>query len=435
MKTILYALLRFYTRKIIQKYKPQIIGITGSIGKTSTKEAVFTVLSAKYKIRENIKNYNNEIGVPLTFIGCESAGKNPFKWLGVFWRAQKLLLMRDANYPEYVVVEMGADKPGDIRYLVDMVPLNVAIITSISESHIEKFGNKIENIYKEKTDIIRFLPNTSYAVLNFDDERVAKSVKETDAQVRSYGFAEGADFQALEVLVSGQAFDDNTDVAHIRGVSFKVSHGGSTMPFMLPKVLGSQHINSALAACAVGVIYGMNLIEISEALRKYCPPNGRMNLIEGIKHTLIIDDSYNASPASTRNAIESASMIRLKDSAQTFVVLGDMLELGSHTNLAHAEIGALVASKAFDYLFTVGELGEHIARAARSQGMPEDRVVSFSTSEEAGKFLQDRIEQGDLILVKGSQGVRMEKVVKEIMAEPLRAFELLVRQDESWLRK
>ncbi len=434
MKKMLLAILKFLSKKILKKHRPQIVGITGSVGKTSTTEAIFTVLSAKFSVRKSMKNYNNEFGVPLTIIGSVSGNRSLVRWLGILLKGFRLSLVRDSFYPQILVLEMGADRKGDIQYLVNMAHPYVGVITSISESHLEYFGT-LNAIIKEKADLIRYLEKEEYAVLNMDEETVQKASKQTEASVLSFGFSEKRDMSALEMNVSGVTYDHTTDVSKIRGVSFKISYNGSSVPVFLPSVLGKQHVYSALAAASVGVIFKMNLIEISEALKRYDPPNGRMNVIAGVKKTLIIDDTYNSSPASSVNALETVAGIAIAKGAQRFAVLGDMLELGSFSAKAHKEIGALVHILRYDYLIAVGERASDMARGARDAGMKEERVYSFSNSVEAGKFVQERMEEGDVLLVKGSQGVRMERIVKEIMAEPLRAEELLVRHDAYWLKR
>ncbi len=431
MKKILKKCLRFWTRQIIQKYQPRIIGVTGSVGKTTTKDAIFTVLATKYRTRKSIKNYNNEIGAPLTFIGAISPGKSFLSWLRVFFKAINLVLWRDSEYPEVIVVELGADRPGDIAYLVDFIPCDIGVLTNVGEAHIEFFG-KVENIIKEKSILIKSLKKNGVAILNIDDHTIAGLKENVRLRTMYYGFSDHASVHASDVVVSGQVFSTRGDVNDIRGFSFKLNYNGSTIPVSLPKVIGRHHVYAALAAAAVGIVFDMNLVEISESLKNFTPPPGRLNLIPGVKHTLILDDTYNSSPSAVRVALEVASEIVLDEGVEKFVVLGDMLELGSVTEPAHREIGTLVARFKFDHLITVGERSAHIARGAEEAGMSDESIFSFSTAEDAGKFVQQRIKEGDLILVKGSQGMRMEKVVKELMAEPLRAKELLVRQDESW---
>jgi len=169
-------------------------------------------------------------------------------------------------------------------------------------------------------------------------------------------------------------------------------------------------------------------------MREFDSPNGRMNLIDGIKHTLIIDDTYNSSPISVMSALDIVSKIPIAKGARRFAVLGDMLELGKYSEEGHREVGRYAAKARVDKLITVGERARDIARSAEEAGMARDNIFEYTDVAEAGRFIQQRIEQGDLILVKGSQGMRLEKIVKEIMAEPLRAKELLVRQEEEWER-
>ena len=222
MKKMLLAILKFLSKKILKKHRPQIVGITGSVGKTSTTEAIFTVLSAKFSVRKSMKNYNNEFGVPLTIIGSVSGNRSLVRWLGILLKGFRLSLVRDSFYPQILVLEMGADRKGDIQYLVNMAHPYVGVITSISESHLEYFGT-LNAIIKEKADLIRYLEKEEYAVLNMDEETVQKASKQTEASVLSFGFSEKRDMSALEMNVSGVTYDHTTDVSKIRGVSFKIS--------------------------------------------------------------------------------------------------------------------------------------------------------------------------------------------------------------------
>ena len=204
------------------------------------------------------------------------------------------------------------------------------------------------------------------------------------------------------------------------------------MPVLLPKVIGYNSIYAALAAAAVGIAFDMNLVEISKALEKFDSPRGRMNLIDGIKHTLIVDDTYNSSPLSVTSALDIVSKIPVIRGARKFAVLGDMLELGNYSEEGHREAGRYVFTSGINKLIVVGERARDIARGAEQASMLRDNIFHFANTEDAGRFIQNRMRQGDLIFIKGSQGMRMEKIVKEIMAEPLRAKGLLVRQDETW---
>lgn len=422
-KKFIQKILRLLAKAILKKYRPDIIGVTGSIGKTSTKEAIFTVLAQKFNVRRNIKNYNNEIGLPLTIIGASSGGRSFWGWLGVLIKAVVLLIWKEKSYPKILVLEMAVDRLGDMKYLTDLAPCRVGVVTYVGSVHLEFFKN-IEAIQKEKAVMVSHLVENGWAVLNADNQYTAAMVKLTKGKILTFGLQnEQADIRAREIIFS------QSD-GRPAGLSFKLSYHGNIVPIFLPNILGEHLIYAALAAASLGIIYNINLVEISEALRLFVAPKGRMNLIDGIKDTHIIDDTYNASPDSTIAALNTLG--RVETTGKKFAVLGDILELGEYTAEAHRQVGEAVVKNKIDVLITVGERSRTIATEAERLGMDSDNVFTFSDVERAGRFLQDRINQGDFILVKGSQGMRMEKVVLEIMAEPLRAKELLVRQDKPW---
>ncbi|MBU0597713.1 UDP-N-acetylmuramoyl-tripeptide--D-alanyl-D-alanine ligase [Patescibacteria group bacterium] len=428
IKKIIEWKLRVLAKWVLKKYKPRVIGITGSVGKTSTKEAIYTVLSPKFRVWKNIKNYNNELGVPLSILGKESGFKNPLAWVWIFLYGLGLVLFRKKDYPEILVLEMGADKPGDIKYLTKLAPCQIGVITAIGQVHTEFFGS-LEKVINEKQTIISHLKKDDFAILNIDDTLVNQIQEKTRAQVVSFGFSEQAMVQAAEVDVSTGPSPEPWANDEIKGLSFKLIHDGSSVPVFLPGVFGQHQVYSALAAAAVGLSMGLNKAEISEALKNYKSPPGRMHLISGIKHTAIIDDTYNSSPMSVKAALKVLEKIEVP--GKKFAALGDMLELGDYTVPGHEEVGD-AAAQVVDVLITVGERSKATAKAALIAGMPENNVFSFGTTEMAGKFIQQRIKQGDIILIKGSQGTRMERVVKELMVEPMKAKELLVRQNPEW---
>ena len=424
LKKLVQKALAVLARAIIKKYQPQIIGITGSVGKTSTKQAIFKVLALKFNVRQNIKNYNNEIGLPLTIIGAGSGGRSVWGWLGVFMRALVLLAWRDKNYPKILVLEMAVDRVGDMKYLTDLAPCQIGVVTNISPVHLE-FFKTLERIAKEKSVMVSHLDKNGWAVLNCDNHYVCDMEQVVKGRVIKYGItSEQAQVRASEIIISKDSGE------RVAGLSFKLSYQGSTVPVLLPNILGEHLVYAALAAAAVGVINGMNLLEISEALRLFEAPKGRMRLLAGIKNTFIIDDSYNAGPESMAAALSVLGQLNVL--GKKIAVLGDMLELGEYTVEAHQNIGALAAANKIDSLITVGERARLIGEKAKELGLRSEDIFNFSDAETAGCFIQDRIETGDFILVKGSQGMRMEKIVKEIMAEPLKAKDLLVRQDKPW---
>jgi len=429
MKWLLQQKLKYIAKLVLLKYKPDIVGITGSVGKTSAKDAIFAVLSSKHKVRRNIKNYNNEIGLPLTIIGTESPGKSMLGWLRVFWQAFILIIKKDKNYPEILVLEMGIDRPGDMKYLLGITKANVGVLTLIGPVHLEFFGS-VEKIAEEKAILIKNLKKNGWAVINYDDQKSKEVAEISKARVLSFGLNSGASVKAQELKFS---FEKSKSADHLLGISFKLNYNEAFVPVLLPDVIGYNAIYASLAAAAVGIAYDMNLVDIANALRRFKSPPGRMNLIDGVKHTMIIDDSYNSSPQSAKSALDIFSKIKIGAKNKKFAVLGDMLELGSYSEAGHREVGEYAYQAGINKLIVVGERARDIGRGAEAAGMLRDNIFRFKDSKTAAKFLEDRIRQGDLILVKGSQGVRMEHVVKEIMTEPTRAKELLVRQGGLWL--
>ncbi len=412
-------------RAVLKKYRPEIIAVTGSFGKTSTTKAIYTVLASTYTVGTNIKNYNNEIGIPLSIIGTASGGRSVFKWLAVFLKAFSLLLLTDKIYPEFLVLEFGADKPGDIKYLSNLVPIKVAVVTAVGPAHIE-FFESLDHIAAEKGDLVRALPDNGTAVLNADDLRVLAMAGNTKAQVVTFGTVANTNYSASNTTVR-QEHDK------IVGLSFTVTSEDGDQMVSLPHVVGKHFVYAALAAIAVGKIYDLDVVTIVKALEEFKTPNGRMKIIAGIKHTTIIDDTYNSLPDAAIEAL--AFLAEVNFGRQKYAVLGDMLELGKESEALHHKVGTFVASHQVDYLITAGPLAKDIAEAARDAGLDKDHIFSFNNSVEAGEFLQSRLEPGDVVLIKGSQNMRMEKVVKEVMAEPEKAPALLVRQDSAWLKK
>ncbi|PIR93063.1 hypothetical protein COT99_02945 [Candidatus Falkowbacteria bacterium CG10_big_fil_rev_8_21_14_0_10_43_10] len=432
MKKLLQLKLKIFAKLILWKYKPRIIGITGSVGKTSAKEAVYTVLASKYNVRRSSGNYNNEIGLPLTIIGAESPGKNIGGWVAVVLRAVRLILLRDRSYPRILILEMGVDRPKDMKYLLKIVKPYIGIVTKVDAVHLENF-KKLSDIKEEKERLVAGLDKDGWAILNIDDQSVAGMKNKAAAKKITYGFNKKADITADYVNFSYSG--NSRDINNLQGISFKVSYQGAVVPILMPRSLGTGQVYAALAAVAVGGIYGINMVEAAQALKKFNPPKGRTNLIKGIKNSIIIDDSYNAAPASTSVALDLLSKVPLAAGRRRVAVLGDMLELGYMSIKSHQEIGRQAARLGIDILITVGERARDIARAAEKAGTDGNHIFNFDNSDEAKKFIEDRIKPGDLILVKGSQRIRMEKIVKEIMAEPEQAGELLVRQSKEWLKK
>ena len=427
MKRIIETIFAVLARVMLARYKPTVIAVTGNVGKTSTKEAIFAVASSQFSARKSEKNYNNELGVPLTIVGVESAGRNPIKWFASIVRV--LLKLAWCRYPDVLVLEMGVDKPRDMEYLLSIVKPDIAVFTAIGDIpvHVQNFTNA-QAVVREKIKLALALEKNDTLIVNEDISAWNDAKERAKASVVTYGFGETA---TVRMQTPEYRFESHEGRSIPLGITCKMEHKGSVVPFRLDGTFGLESgAYAAGAACAVGVTLGMNLVEISSALQAYVPPRGRLQLIEGIKGSFILDDTYNASPASMNVALNTLHIV---PGIRKIAVLGDMLELGSYSEDAHRDIGRK-AAESCDVLITVGERMRFAAAEVHARNFKENETLfSFDTSKEAGEKLVTLAHDGDLILIKGSQSMRMERAVREIMAHPEQAPELLVRQDKNWL--
>lgn len=423
LKSVIERTLRIMARVLLRKYHPLVIGITGSVGKSSTKEAVGLVLAKKYVVRATEGNYNNEIGIPLTILGSRSGGRSLFRWvwIGVRWLVYAVLPLR---YPEVLVLEMGIDRPGDMDYLLSIVPIDVGILTQVSESHIEYFGS-LHNIAKEKGKLIMSLPVSGFAILNADDARVVRFQEKTKAKVLTFGMNEGADVRAEHIVVEPEA-------RLVKGLSFKMDYHGKSLPIRLPKVIARHQVPAALAAAAVGIALRVNPVQIVDALTSFEPLPGRMRLIPGTKGSLLLDDTYNASPASTLAALVVLGELR---ASRKVVILGDMLEIGDESIKKHRELSESVVSSGAKQIILVGQRMRHLFEALIQEGLSRQHVFWFEQSSEAASFAENSVQEGDLVLVKGSRGMRMEWVSEKLLFDSTEAPYFLCCQSPEWKAK
>ncbi|MBI1960888.1 MAG: UDP-N-acetylmuramoyl-tripeptide--D-alanyl-D-alanine ligase [Candidatus Liptonbacteria bacterium] len=408
-------------RAALERYQPGIIGVTGSVGKTSTKNAICHLLRHQRRIRCAKKNFNNELGVSLTVLGDWDEIRGLFFWPRVLIMSFMRRMMGDPKYPELLILEYGADRPGDIKTLISIARPTIACITAIGDvpAHVEFFTGP-DAVAREKGKLIESLPATGFAVLNADDEAVMNLRDRTRARVMTFGFAETAEVRMSQ-------FENRSENGVPKGISFKLEHNGSIVPVRIDGAFGLPQAYIAGAATCVGLIFGMNLVKLAEAFGSYTPTNGRMKLVDGIKNTFIVDDSYNASPLSMKRALET---IRDLAGPRKVAVLGDMLEIGPYTAEAHEAIGALAAEVA-NVIVTVGPHAKFIAEGARKVNFAGE-LKGFDSADDAKRAAQALIREGDIVLVKGSQGMRMERIVEEIMKDPQSAPKLLVRQSKWW---
>lgn len=419
------------TGLIIKKYQPKIIAITGSVGKTSAKEAVFLVLSKYFPTRKSEKNLNTEIGLPLAFIGGVEAKSSLFLWLKNILLGIRLALFKDEDYPHFIVCEMGADKPGDIKKLVALAKPKLAVVTAMGSVpvHVENYPKGIDQLVNEKAGVLKNLSKNDFAVLNFDDEKVWQMKNKTRAQVISFGFNQGADVRITDYQAKTKTVGSGFEL--IDGVFFRIEYHGSVVPVWLKESLGKPSAYAIAVAFACGIAFDLNIVELSNAVLEFQQERGRMRLIEGISHSMILDDSYNAAPLAMQAALETFQDLPAK---RKIAVLGDMLELGRYAPVVHETIGEN-AAKFCDLMFFVGPKMKFGYERALGLGFQKEKLFWFEKSVEVGKKLKNMVEPGDLILVKSSQGMRTEFVVEDLMARPEKAKDLLVRQEAPWKRQ
>ncbi|MEI7777302.1 MAG: UDP-N-acetylmuramoyl-tripeptide--D-alanyl-D-alanine ligase [bacterium] len=428
-KKIVTTIITAEAKLVLKKYKPHVVAITGSVGKTSTKDAVYTVFSSKFSTRKSDKSFNSEIGIPLTILGCPNGWNNAWLWIkNIFYGFSLIIFKR--KYPEWLVLEVGADRPGDIEKVSKWLQSDSVVFTRFGEVpvHVEYFNSR-EEVVLEKSYLINSLKKEGTLILNADDEDVFNLSEKAKTKVMTYGEKERADVVASHYSV---LYTEKNGVTLPSGIAFKIDAMGSSAPVTIDGVLGQAHVYPLLGAATAGLSQNINLVEITSSFAHHQPPIGRMNIIEGNRNSVIIDDTYNSSPVALNEALETLKS--LNKSHYKIAVLGDMLELGKFTTEEHKKAGKKVADIA-DILVTVGLRSQSIAEGALDAGMSEKNIFQFENSREAGKFVDSILEAGDIVLVKGSQGTRMEKTVEEIMAHPEDREKLLVRQDPDWKKR
>lgn len=422
MKSVVVSILTFEASLLLRRARPKIIAVTGNVGKTSTKDAIYHVLKGKVKSRKSEKSYNSEIGVPLSVLGLENAWSNPWLWIkniidGFF------IALFPGKYPEVLILEMGVDRPGDMRRLTAWLKPDVVVLTRLPDVpvHVEYFDSP-EAVVAEKLILVEALKKDGVLVYNLDDEQIRQAAGNVRNRAVSYGRYSEAEFKVSEDDV---VYENGLP----KGLMFKITSPKSEGDFLLDGVVGTAHLYTFAAAAAVGDLFDIEVKDVAYMLRDFVPPPGRMRLIAGVKETMIIDDTYNSSPVAVERAL--SSLLEIRGFARKVAILGDMLELGRFSIEEHKKAGRQAAECA-DILITIGVRARGIAEGALQAGMSEKDIIQYETSEGAAKELDSLIKPGDLILVKGSQGRRMERIVEEIMKDPDVAPKLLVRQGQAW---
>ncbi|MBA3733209.1 UDP-N-acetylmuramoyl-tripeptide--D-alanyl-D-alanine ligase [Patescibacteria group bacterium] len=417
-------ILRYEARLVLKKYKPKIIVITGSVGKTSTKEAVFSVLSKRFFIRKSEKSFTADLGIPMTIIGCPDVISNLFELLKNLIRGLILLIWK-TSYPELLILEIDGDKPGDIPGVADLIVADLLLMTAIGEipAHIEAFSD-LEVFIAEKRSILNTLDRTSTIIYNADDKTVFDIVLKTECKKVSCGIGSGSEISGSEFQITygGKEFNIPT------GMTFDISFNENKYPITVYDTIGVNNEYAFLLAFATGIHFGITEKEILSSLSKFKPIAGRMRLINGNKDTIVVDDSYNSSPIAMNQALSAFK--QLKTSGKKIIVVGDMLELGKYSAEEHKKIAEQI--KGVSFVICVGIRARKIVQELLKNGFNEASIISVDNSEEASIEIEKILEKGDAVLIKGSQSIRLEKVVEEIMRHPEDKEKLLVRQEERW---
>jgi UDP-N-acetylmuramoyl-tripeptide--D-alanyl-D-alanine ligase len=352
------------------KSEAQSIGITGSVGKTSTKEMVASVLSRRFNVLKSEGNRNNEIGLPLTLLQLT---------------------------PEHqrAVLEMGMYGLGEIRLLCQIAKPRIGVVTNVGPSHLERLGT-VDRVAEAKAELVNSLPASGYAVLNGDDARVRAMANHTPATVFLYGQEQHFDLWADEIESQG-----------MEGIRLRLHHGKDSVYLQVP-LLGEHSVHTVLAAAAVGLVEGLTWEEISVGLR-IVPDQLRLVVVPSANGATVIDDTYNSSPASALAALNLLTQL----DGRKVAVLGDMMELGLYEDEGHKLVGRRAAT-VVAVLVTVGERARLIADEALTAGLSPEAVVSARDNAEAIQALRRLLSPGDFVLVKGSRGMKMEEIVQGI---------------------
>lgn len=360
-----------------ERFTGPLVAITGSNGKTTTKEMCAAILSVRGPCLKTRGNLNNQFGLPLT------------------------LLSRQPDH-KHAVVEIGMNHRGEIAPLAAIARPTVGVITNVGTAHIEYLGSQDE-IALEKGDLVASLPETAVAVLNADDARVLSQRDRCRARILSFGLDAGAAVRGERVTPLGE-----------QGFAFNVATDSESLPVHV-RGLGETTVINALAAAAAALGAGFTLSEVATGLSRYEPVGGRMEKVSLPRNIIVINDTYNANPQST--AVALRSLARLKGGSRGFAVLGDMGELGATARNAHRDNGRLVAELGLDYLFALGKWAEETAGGAQEAGMDSGRIVVARDHDEIFEAISGVIQGDDWVLVKGSRAMQMEQVVNRLAGE------------------
>ena len=421
-RSLVVSILTIEARLLLRRHKPTIVAITGSVGKTSTKDAIYAAVKDSVSARKSQKSFNSEIGVPLTILGLPTGWDNPARWLwNIIDGAFTVLFTR--TYPQVLVLETGVDAPGDMEQLVSWLKPHVVVLTRLPDVpvHVEQFSSP-EAVVEEKMRLVHGMHPEGTLVYNHDDDIIKAQLSEVRQKTLGYGRYLPTDFKVTKDVIR---YKDDVPTS----ITFSVKHGDETSDITLDGVVGTQHALGCAAALAVAQVLEVSSSDAATGLQSLSTPPGRLRVISGIKGSVLIDDTYNSSPIALEHALETLSEI--KYAKRRIAVLGDMLELGKYSSEEHRRLGKR-AGEACDILLTLGVRARGFAEGALANGLDDKTVFQYDDVARAGRELQAMLKPGDVVLIKASQGIRAERVVQEVMAQPDHAEQLLARQDRDW---
>ncbi len=419
LKMIVASMLALIARGVVHRYRPKIVMVTGSVGKTSTKDAVAEVLATRFLVRKSEKSFNSEFGVPFTILGVKNPWGNPFAWFSIVKSALALLILPN-HYPNMLVLEVGADRSGDMARILRMATPDAVVVTRLPDIpvHVEAYASPAA-VREEEFSPAYALAAGAPLIISADDPYTLDNSVRTSAHIISYGTASDA-----TVRVSDSSFYE--EEGRVAGMRMDIAIGEERQSLIVKGSVGSTQLLPAAAAIALASAFNISPPEAFEALASYEPPPGRGRLLAGIHGSIIIDDSYNASPAAIEEAL--ATLKAFPRAKRRIAILGDMLELGRYSTMEHERIGALAAGSA-DVLVAVG-----IRARAFTSAKGKAEVMVFDNASAAALALPAFIREGDVILVKGSQSIRTERIVEALLANTSDILRL-VRQEREWKRK
>lgn len=417
-KFFITLILSMLSRLVVRRYRPHVVMVTGSVGKTSTKDAVAAVLSTRFLVRKSEKSFNSEFGVPFTILGVDNPWDNPFAWLLLIKQAAALLVLPNV-YPKMLVLEVGADRPGDLARILRIVTPDAVVVTPLPEIpvHVEAYASP-EAVREEEFSPAHALHAAAPLIISADDPYSCQNAVRTPAHVITYGASEKASVRLSNI---GYALGE---AGRVEGMRADVIVQGEHKQLVVNGSVGGAQVFPGATALAVALAFDIAPDTALAALAaSYEPPAGRGRLLRGMSGSIIIDDSYNASPIAVEYALRT-----LKDfpgATRRIAVIGDMLELGRYSVAEHERIGAL-ARRSADIVVAVGIRARSFAL---SEG--EAEVLLYDNARAAAEALVDYIRPGDVILIKGSQSIRTELISKALLADPGDAAQL-VRQERKW---